>query len=258
MKILIKILCASFFIISLQSCTKNTDDTGINQNCPAVETFSLTSNSPVVVGWPLEVKLPYIYASGKYVWTGPNGFHVESTATSDLTQSKITTTFADSGIYILKIIDINDGCTIAEGSTKVSIISSPTAPCNASLTNNASTSTLFGVGNGSYSGQQKTTSGSYISFFANCTDGSHLNINFNNYSDAQPGTYTTSDGFYPDQPASSVGIYYQTGLSQFTCKSLQKVYVTKTGNTTIISFCNLGFNNSVGSTVITVSGKVSF
>jgi hypothetical protein len=85
-----------------------------------------------------------------------------------------------------------------------------------------------------------------------------LNINFNNYSGAEPGTYTTNDNFYPDQPASSVSMYYQTGLSQFNCKALQKLYVTKTGTTTTISFCNLAFTNSVGSTAIVISGKVSF
>ena len=243
-----------FVVITLNACSKVDNPT--STACGAAEVVTLESNSPVVVGWPLEVKLPYIYASGKYTWTGPNGFKVVSTATSDLIQNKITTVFADSGIYKLTIEDINEGCIIAQGTTKVSIINAPNPPC--SIINNTSTSTLFGVGKGSYTAQHKTNTAPYIGFTASCSDGSYLNINFNDYSNAQQGVYKTNDGFYPDHPATSISVYYQNGMFQYNCKALQNVYVTKTGTTTTISFCNLEFNNASGSTKIVISGRVTF
>ncbi|MCX6208585.1 MAG: hypothetical protein NTZ59_03525 [Bacteroidetes bacterium] len=241
-----------FLFFSLTSCKK----ANILDDCPDVAKLTVTSNSPVTLGWPIELKSSNNY-SAQYIWTGPNGFSRKGYSGNNLTESITTAAFADSGTYYVKLIDGNSGCVLGEGSTQVKVVAAANAPCT--IANNTSTSTLGGVGGGSYSGSYGRQSGNYFLYFSNCSDGSYLNIAFTNTGAPNPGEYlTTGDWYSNTYGSSSVGLYYQTGLSQFIAKSLQKLYVTRSGSSTTVSFCNIEFTNSVGSTKILISAKVTF
>ena len=69
-------------------------------DCPQAAILDITTNSPVIVGWPLTLTTEYDF-SFLYKWTGPNGWEIDYNyhASDAYIQGKLVTTMADAGVY---------------------------------------------------------------------------------------------------------------------------------------------------------------
>ena len=241
--------------ITLVSCTKsnvssNTNNNGNNNNnCPTTYSTSLTSNSPVIVGWPLELTtnddMSYLFN-----WAGPNGFSIDYSyyASNAGEQGIAVTSFADSGVYTVQLLT-PDGCVAYEGTTDVQIVPAPSAPCN--LPENSSISNVIGVGGLTYDGV--TFNGNAISGY-NSASQETLYFNFNGSSLPTPGVYTTS-GYYAMNDT-TVGCYFDDFPDDFLLNN-GLVYVTSVNGKLQVSFCNCSVSNPLGGVQIYASASLT-
>lgn len=233
----------------LFSCTK-TNSSG--SDCPAASTVSITTNSPVIEGWPL-ILTTADDMSFLYKWSGPNSWLIDYNYYSSTAyqQGKLTTTMADAGVYTVQR-RYADGCIYDEGSTTVQIITAPPPPCT--VTNNTSSSNVIGVGGVPYSNLYFQGGGG-IFMVQGTGGGQSITFHFNGNTAPKPGIYKTSGYFANDE--ATVGVYITASPYDFINTSGQDVYVNKVGTKTQVSFCNCIFTNPLGSTVIRISARIT-
>ncbi len=236
-------------IAFLFSCKKIENPSDI---CPAAAVVDISSNSPVIEGWPLTLTTADDF-SFLYKWTGPNGWEIDYTFHSSdaYLQGKLVTTMADAGIYKVQR-RYSDGCVFDEGSTTVEIIAPPPPPC--SITNNSSTSNVIGVGGVTYSNLYFTGGGG-IYTVQSSSGGQTITFHFNGDAAPKPGIYKTSGYFATDEK--TVGVYITASPYDFINNSGQDVYVNKVNGKTQVAFCNCTFSNPLGSTIIKISAKLT-
>jgi hypothetical protein len=122
------VLLGMFFSCLLNSCEK--------KNCNPPNTINITTNSPIVEGWNLNLETVSI-AGGRYVWSGPNGWKVDNqTIGSDDNMESISNlTPSQAGDYSVKVYN-HEGCLVSEGKTTVEVIAPPNPPCTVSPNTN--------------------------------------------------------------------------------------------------------------------------
>ncbi len=239
------LILASVFLTTL-SCKKN-------QECSDPELITLTASTPVYEGWPLYLTTQ----SGSeysYTWNGPNGWHKESSY-SNMNGTEVidSMTSEKAGRYV---VELKDGkCIVKRGIVDVAISPVPTPPC--SIANNSSTTNLGGVGGVTYTYINCGSSGSTYTVQASAGTQA-ITFNFDGDHPPLPGVYKTEAGYYPSWDSKNkVAVYIGTGFQDFIIKQDYDVYVNKVNGKTVISFCNAGFSNPVGSTNIVISAKVT-
>jgi hypothetical protein len=217
------------------------------------ESVTLTASTPVYEGWPLylstESGMGYSYS-----WTGPNGWHKDY-GSSNMNGGEIidSMTAEKAGRYVVDLK--SDGCIVKRGIVDVVLAVPPSPPCN--VNNNSSTTTLGGVGGTTYTYVSSGSSGS-DDYHIQASSGSSQSITFRFKSGhiPLPGVYKSNGSSYPEAQ-NEVGIYIGTGFQDFVMKPDFDIYVNKVNGNTVISFCSAGFYNSIGSTNIVVSAKVT-
>lgn len=216
--------------------------------------ISLSSNSPVIAGWPLVLTASNYENGYSYRWKGPNGWSAETSFGNNnyepykITKDSVSVT--DSGTYHVELIQ--DGCVIGSGSVNVQVIEPPLPPC--SISNNSSTTTLGGVGGVTYS---VVSHSGGINYSVYATNGSQtINFTFNDGEEPKPGMYLVEGGYYPSEK-DHVSVYIQAGFYDFFMESYYTVYVNKVNGKLQFSFCNGHFSNPVGSTPVIISAKVT-
>jgi hypothetical protein len=233
-------------VIILVSCKKTNDP---NADCGDPDTLSVVSNSPVVVGWPIEVSAGnYI---GTYDWVSPSNSPINQSgfvATNSYTYYKSAASFSDSGLYRLEVN--YEGCLEYKGSTQIKVIPPPVAPCN--ITSNTSTSSVVGVGGTIYTSISFGSNGTVVQVTGN---GETMNIRF--YGSAKPrqGIYKTNG--YNSDTEKQVGCWITKFPYDFINQAGQDIYVNTVNGKMQISFCNCQFTNPLGSTIIRISAKIT-
>jgi hypothetical protein len=244
MKYRIFLLVSILFFFS--SCKK----TG-NGNCPDPTDITITTNSPVVLGWPIYVSSTATM-SYMYHWTGPNGWDINYNfyASDAYSQQRLNATYADSGLYKLELRN-SDGCVVERGTTTIKVIAAPAPPC--SITNNSSTSNIIGVGGVTYTNIYFTPSTFYA--VQGTGGGQSITMYFQGNVPPKPGVYKTS-GYAPTKDT-EVGCWITASPYDFINQAGQDVYVNLVGGKTQISFCNCNFTNPLGSTIPKISAKIT-
>lgn len=232
----------------LNSCKKKTEECS-----ETPEPVSMSSNGPVVEGWPLVLTTANYEDGYTYRWKGPNGWSAETTLSPDCYEPyKVTIDSASinaSGNYLVELL--HEGCVVNRGSVNVQVIAPPTPPC--SITNNSSTTTLGGVGGISYPIVSHTGG---INYSVYATNGNQtINFVFKN-GEPKPGMYLVESGYFPSEN-DRVSVYIQAGFYDFFMESYYTVYVNKVNGKLQFSFCNGHFSNPVGSTPVIISAKVT-
>jgi len=243
-------------IIMLTSCSKTSTSTNTNNNnngngnCPAISQTTLTSNSPVIVGWPLTLTtntdMSYLYD-----WSGPNKFSINYTyyASDAGNQGKDTTTYADSGVYKVQLLT-PDGCVAYVGTTDVQIIPAPPAPCN--VPQNSSYSSLANIG-GTYDDISFT--GNTISAYSTAA-GITLSFSFNSSGLPMPGIYGTSNTTTALSDT-TVGCYFNDGFYDYVVEN-GLVYVNSlSGGKLQIGFCDCSVGNPTSYNVPPITASAS-
>jgi hypothetical protein len=243
-----------FFLFALTTCSLFSclKPAGDDNACPPTTAVTITTNSPVIVGWPLTLSTADDM-SFLYKWSGPNGFNVDYNYHSSTAylQGKLVTTMADAGVYRIER-RYSDGCVFDTGSVVVQIINPPLPPCT--VTNNSSTSNVIGVGGVPY-GNLYFTGGGGIYTVQGTGGGQSITFHFNGNTPPKPGVYKTSGYFAMDE--ATVGVYITASPYDFINNSGQDVYVNLVGGKTQVQFCNATFSNPLGSTVIKISAKLT-
>lgn len=236
-------------IVSFVSCKKVTTPA---VDCPPASTVGITTNSPVIVGWPLTLTTADDF-SFLYKWTGPNGWEIDYNyhASDAYIQGKLVTTMADGGVYKVQR-RYSDGCVFDEGTTTVEIIAPPPPPCN--IPNNSSISNVVGVGGVTYSNLYFYGGGG-IYTVQSTAGGETITFHFNGDTAPKPGIYKTSGYFATDEK--TVGVYITASPYDFINIGGQDVYVNLVNGKTQVAFCNCNFTNPLGSTVIKISAKLT-
>jgi hypothetical protein len=218
-------------------------------NCSASK-ISITTNSPVVEGWPLYLSsmesVEYLYE-----WSGPNGFHISYNvfSTTANRQGKENVTAEDAGTYTVKMRN-RDGCVEYEGSVDVSVIPAPEAPCDVPV--NSTISSVAGVGGSNYTGDSLDVSDDiYDLGVFNATE--EMVIRFTK--EPKPGVYLSS-GVYSPLSDDKAAIYIISGFYDFLMEVGYKVYVTKTNGKLNFSFCNAKFLNPVSASPLIISARI--
>jgi hypothetical protein len=234
-------------IVSFYSCTKEQ-----RSNCEPPSNIEITTNSPVIEGWPLTISTTSS-AGSLFRWTGPAWEVNYAAYASDAHQQGIIATkLADAGTYKVQLRDF-DGCVAYEGSTEVKIIPAPLPPCN--VTKNSSTSNVIGVGGVPFTGVIYFQGGGGIFTVQTTGGGQSITFNFNGDNVPKPGIYKTSGYFALDE--ATCGCYITSFPYDFINTSGQDVYVNKVNGKTQVSFCSATFTNPLGSTAIKISANVT-
>jgi hypothetical protein len=252
------ILTLFFISILFASCKKTTvendDSTTPGANCGKIENASISTNSPVVVGWPIEISASSnLY--GIYKWVSPVGSSLEQSGfISSYTYAyyKNVASFSDSGTYKLEVKI--SGCVQDTGTVKIKIIPPPTAPCN--ITNNTSTSNIIGVGGDTYTYRDFTNN--VVTAYPNIASSEGaLHFSFWGNAAPKPGKYKTNGSTF-STVETEVGCWlsYFPGR-QFINKVGQDVYVNIVNGKMQISFCNAEFTNPIGTSIIRISTKIT-
>jgi len=232
------ILC----ILSCFSCKKQS-------NCSTSNT-GITTNSPVVEGWPLYMST-FESVEYLYEWSGPNGFHIsyEAFSTRANRQGKLETVLADAGTYTVKMRN-RDGCVEYEGSVDVEIVQAPAAPCDVPV--NTSVSSVTGVGGINYL-RDTLLVNEYLYDLAVSNGLEAMIIRFTK--EPKPGVYFSSGIFSPLQDEKAA-VYIISGFYEFVMEADYKVYVTETDGKLNFRFCNARFSNPVSATPIIISANI--
>lgn len=248
MKQHILLLIAS--IVFFSSCEKDGTDGSGCIPASAVQQVTITSNSPVVEGWPIYLSTTATMGN-MFHWTGPNGWDINySYFSSDAnSQQRLNASFADSGLYKVELRNA-DGCVEYKGSVNVKVIAAPQAPCT--LANNTSTTTLIGVGGSTYTNIYFQSS-TYYTVQA-VAPGESITFYFTGNVPPKPGIYKTA-GYGPTKET-EVGCWISKFPYDFINEVGQDVYVTKVNGKTIVSFCNCTFTNPISATKPKISAKI--
>jgi hypothetical protein len=239
------ILLVSIVIIFI-SCKKM----GNGNDCGAAQQVVVTSNSPVIEGWPIYLSTTATMGD-MFHWTGPNGWDInyQFYASDANSQQRANATLADAGLYKVDLRNA-DGCVEYSGSVDVKVIPAPSAPC--SLTNNTSTTTVVGVGGSTYTNIYFQSS-TYYTVQAT-TPGESLTFYFIGNVPPKPGIYKSS-GYGPTNET-EVGCWISKFPYDFINEPGQDVYVTRVNGKTQVAFCNCTFTNPLGSTKPKISAKI--
>lgn len=244
------ILFLLLFSVIFNSCRKSgtTSDGCLVSN--TVPSIAITSNSPVVEGWPIYVSTTATMAN-MFHWTGPNGWDInyQYFSSNANEQQRLNASFADSGLYRVELRN-SDGCVEYRGSVNVKVIPAPQPPCT--LTNNTSTSSVVGVGGSTYPNIYFQSSTFYT--VQASTYGESLTFYFIGNTPPKPGVYKTA-GYAPTKET-EVGCWITVSPYDFINQSGQDVYVTKVNGKTQVSFCNCTFTNPLGPTKPKISAKI--
>lgn len=229
-------------VIAACSCKKQS-------NCSTSNT-TITTNSPVVEGWPLYMS-SFESVEYLYEWTGPNGFHIsyEVFSTTANRQGKESVTAADAGTYTVKMRNRN-GCVEYEGSVDVAVITAPEAPCEVPV--NSTISSLAGVGGSHYTDDTLDIS-EYLYDLSVFNATEAMVIRFTK--EPKPGVYLTS-GMYSPISGDKASVYIISGFYDFVMEADHKVYVTKTNGKLNFSFCNAKFSNPLSSSPLIISARI--
>ena len=215
--------------------------------CPPADTFALTSNSPVIAGWPLTVTISNSQ-SWSFKWWGPKGTITRGSDPYTITIPAAA--YSDSGMYYAKLTDDN-GCILTFESTRVNVVGSPTVPC--SVANNTSISSVSGVGGTTYTSISGYASGG--TYYVDASDGYEtMEFRFNGNNPPIPGVYATT-GYFPTDNVSA-GMLINNGFYDFM-NNTGPVYVTNENGKTILSFCRCSFSNPISGTPITISARIT-
>ena len=244
-------LVVVFLVVLFSSCKKTANNNGCLPES-SIRQITITTNSPVVEGWPIYFSSTATMAS-MFHWSGPNGWDInyQYYASDANEQQKLNATFADSGTYKLELRN-SDGCVESRGFATVKVIPAPNPPCT--VANNSSTSNVVGVGGNTYTYINFSASSSY--YIAQASGGGEtLYFYFQGNVPPKPGVYKTS-GYSPGKET-EVGCWISVFPYDFINQQGQDVYVTKVNGKTQISFCNCVFSNPLGSSVIKISARVT-
>jgi hypothetical protein len=241
----IKILFSCVIIFIFISCKKDI-------NCGDTYNIQISTNSPVIVGWPIYLNTTSDEAN-LFHWTGPNGWDVnyEIHSTDASSQQKAIANLADAGLYKVELRS-SEGCIIFRGTTNVQVIPPPAAPCT--ITNNScsSNTTGFSVNNYTYinfSNNESTVEASGSS------NNQVLKFRFKRNQIPKPGIYKSS-GYSSDDDV-NVGCWISAFPNDFMCQPNQSIYVNRINGKLQVAFCNLEFSNPIGSSILKVSAKVT-
>lgn len=242
------LLIAVMAILMLTSATCQKD----GGECGEPSTVTVTSNSPVVEGWPL-VLTTSDDISLMYHWKGPNGYDVRyDIHTTDAADQEKVAALTDNGTFTVEMRD-DDGCVMSKGSTVVVVTAPPNAPCT--VPNNTSTSSVVGVGGSTYNNVYFNGGSPYTVQASGGGESMNFRFQGNNGAAPRAGLYRTSG--YGTSENDQVGLWITVSPHDFIAQAGQTVYVTKVNNKTVISFCNLTFTNPVGPTLPRISAKIT-
>lgn len=222
-------------------------------NCGTPGNIEITTNSPVITGWPLYIStmqsMEYTYH-----WKGPNGFSIEydyfsSTANE---QARDSAVIDDTGVYTVELKN-RKGCVEYKGEVNVEVIAPPLPPCN-TMAANTSISNILGIAGVTYTDFRiDTVGGNYTHevTFAN----EALVIRFSEGGFPKPGIYTATGNNFASEKG-TVGVFVRSGLYDLPMKAGGKVYVNKTGYYPQLCFCQQEFFNPFSSSQLLISGRI--
>lgn len=233
-------------IVLLAACEKN------EEPC-VLKNVEVTTNSPVIVGWPIYIKTRSTQTE-TYKWIAPNGSTISPGGYDQSTFQILNAAYSDSGNYRLEITN-TFGCFEYKGNSNVKIIAPPSAPCN--VPNNTSTSNVIGLGDETYISVQY----SYNTFNAYplvASSNRSLHFKFFGNLPPKPGIYKTVYNTVSIENEGEVGCWISTfPLNEYVNKASQNVYVNKVNGKLQISFCNAQFTNPIGTASIVISAKIT-
>ncbi|WP_341901046.1 hypothetical protein [Fluviicola taffensis] len=240
-------------LISALFCSIGCKKTQKDDCSEAPSPVGLSSNGPVIKGWPL-VLTTANYGNGyTYRWKGPNGWSMETTDSWDNYEpNKVTIDSAsinDSGKYLVEIV--HEGCIVERGSVDVEVTEPPLPPCPTA--NNSSTSTIGGIGGTTYSNISHSD-GIYYSVYA--SGAINQTINFVFKGKPKPGMYLAYQGYHPSE-VNQATVYIQAGFDDFFMESYYTIYVNEVNGKLQFAFCNANFTNPVSSSPLIISAKVT-
>jgi len=222
-------------------------------NCDPPAITEITTNSPVVTGWPLYMStmqsLEYTYH-----WKGPNGFSIEydyfsSTANEQSIDSAI---LANGGIYEVELKD-RQGCVAYKGTMNVEVTAPPLPPCN-NMDNNTSISSILGIAGVTYNDIRIDTTGGRYTFEAKFAN-EVIVLRFNEGGRPKPGIYKATGNNFESEKGTA-GIHIKSGLHNLAMKEGGKLYVNKVGSVLQFCFCQQEFFNPFSASQLLVSGKI--
>lgn len=244
-------LPAALFLLGycFSACQKIKTDTCKPES--QITRFTITTNSPVVEGWPIYLSTTATMGS-LFHWSGPNGWDInyQYYSSSANEQQRLNATFADSGEYKLELRN-TEGCIDSRGFATVKVIPAPLPPCT--VANNSSTSNVVGVGGNTYTYINFSPSTYYVVQASG--GGETLYFYFQGSVPPKPGVYKTSG--YAPTTETQVGCWISNYPYDFINQPGQDVYVNKVNGKTQVSFCNCVLSNPLGSTVIKVSARIT-
>lgn len=239
--------CYSFFLIS---CSKPS-----SSDCPTPSKILITTNSPVIEGWPLRLEANYQSITHLYKWSGPNGWKMDYAIYSSdaYLQGRENMIMADKGEYKLQMVT-DQGCIEYEGTVTVDVIPAPDPTCN--IAANTSTSSVAGVGDFNFLIRNFSASSGFFDITGRETvPGDIMHFSFLGNVAPLPGIYKTSGYFATG--ADKVGLYINSFTVDFVSDPDQTVFVKKVSNKLEITFCGLKFGNPTRpSNPITISAKI--
>jgi len=239
--------CFSLFLIS---CSKPS-----TSDCPTPSTILITTNSPVIEGWPLRLEANYQSITHLYKWSGPNGWKMDYVIYSSdaYLQGRENMTMADKGEYKLQMVT-DQGCIEYEGTVMVDVIKVPDPTCTVPA--NTSTSSVAGVGDFNFLIRNfSASSGFYDITGRETVPGDIMYFSFLGNVPPLPGVYKTSGYFATG--ADKVGLYIKAFTVDFVSDPDQTVFVKKVNNKLEITYCALKFGNPTSpSNLVTISAKL--
>ena len=241
-----KIVLALLSGLFLVSCEKEDNSVG---------TLEIEHNSPVVVGWGLQMSTS---STGQYSvwWDGPNGFEVHPQTISNQANyiERTPMTLQDAGEYVVSWVDA-EGKVKYRGRATIEVIPPPNAPC--SLTPNTSQSDIGGVGTYNFTNRYFTVTSSFYTV-SGSAGGDEMKFGFYGQSKPKPGIYEITDGYYGLEYG-TVGLHISGGGMYHFLAQGGKVYVTTNTNGELsVSFCNVKFSNPINpSKPLTVSANIT-
>jgi len=241
---------ACCFSVLFFSCSKQP-----SSDCPTPSNVLITTNGPIIEGWPLRLEANNQTITHLYKWTGPNGWKMEYVIYSSdaYLQFRENMTMADKGEYKLQMIN-QQGCIEYEGSVMVDVIQAPNPTCT--IAANTSTSSVAGVGDYNFVYRNFAASSGFFDVTGRETvPGDVMHFSFLGNVAPLPGIYKTSGYF--STGADKVGLWIGASTVDFVSNPDQTVYVKKVNNKIEITFCALKFNNPTSpANPITVSAKI--
>jgi len=217
---------------------------GGGSSCNDVVNPKLSSNSPIGLNDTLKLNIYGVEPSNRYRWTGPDGFESTEQNPQIINPSKNKDNVPKT--YSVEITTAG-GCTYRDSITNIKV-TGPWAPCGL----DSNTAQLVGVTYMSLRSVKGTATSSATYKIEGVSTNAGAVVEF-------PGTLPPVEGVYTIQSSSGV---LAPGYARATISTTStgawsptsgSVYVRVQGSAVTVSFCNLTFTSSNGSS----TGKIN-